>query len=144
MGKISSQWLTGPLVSNSQPHPNQATVQYPGVNGLNEGSNIGAITPIEAVGDHCCRELLSILQAVPSAYANTQLQSSPPVTRSSRALVPYFAQQFLSSAFDALLQQGYGEPEMLAGVKDWALQGIDMVFFDSLMSGANSRNRDAE
>ncbi|KAL3470433.1 hypothetical protein BJX99DRAFT_264240 [Aspergillus californicus] len=37
----------------------------------------------------------------------------------------------------ALPQSWQGYPGLTAGVDDWALQGVDMAFFDSLMRGSN-------
>jgi hypothetical protein len=55
-----------------------------------------------------------------------------------------FAPQFPSSVSDALLQQ-YQYPELTAGVEDWAFQGVDMAFIDSLMRGAgDGENGDGE
>ncbi|KAH7121430.1 C6 zinc finger domain-containing protein [Dactylonectria macrodidyma] len=50
-----------------------------------------------------------------------------------------FAPQFPSVITDALQQQ-YLYPGLTAGVDDWAFQGVDMSFFDSLMRGSGAEN----
>lgn len=50
-----------------------------------------------------------------------------------------FAPQF-SSAINDALQRQYAYPGLTAGVDDWAFQGVDMTFFDSLMRGSEAEN----
>ncbi|KAH6987191.1 C6 zinc finger domain-containing protein [Ilyonectria destructans] len=50
-----------------------------------------------------------------------------------------FAPQF-SSAINDALQRQYSYPGLTAGVDDWAFQGVDMTFFDSLMRGSEAEN----
>lgn len=51
------------------------------------------------------------------------------------------ALQSPSTMSEALLQQ-YEYPLLTAGVDDWAFQGVDMAFFDSLMRGAGDDGND--
>ena len=44
-------------------------------------------------------------------------------------------QEEMHAISDALLQQ-YEDPVLTAGIDDWAFQGVDLAFFDSLMRGA--------
>ncbi|KAF2813562.1 uncharacterized protein BDZ99DRAFT_438821 [Mytilinidion resinicola] len=77
------------------------------------------------------RSLLA--QGVPDSYARSQGE------------LPNVAPQQLQNGFsDPLLQQGE-YPGLTAGGEDWAFQGVDMAFFDSLMrSTGNEGGEDAE
>lgn len=56
----------------------------------------------------------------------------------------HFAPQLQNGLSDPLLQHGES-PELAAGGDDWAFQGVDMAFFDSLMRSAGDEgNEDAE
>jgi len=44
------------------------------------------------------------------------------------------------SAINTTLQQSYLYPGLTAGVDDWAFQGVDMAFFDSLLRGSGMVN----
>ncbi|KAH7121876.1 C6 zinc finger domain-containing protein [Dactylonectria estremocensis] len=78
------------------------------------------------------------------AFASQQPQKTTP-TSPAEAQLPTsqphqaFAPQFQSAITDALHQQ-YLYPGLTAGVDDWAFQGVDMSFFDSLMRGSGAEN----
>ena len=46
-----------------------------------------------------------------------------------------FAPQF-PTVIDHTLQEQYPYPALTAGADDWAFQGVDLAFFDTLMKGA--------
>ncbi|CAM1505194.1 Fc.00g108310.m01.CDS01 [Cosmosporella sp. VM-42] len=50
-----------------------------------------------------------------------------------------FAPQF-PNAINGTLQQQYLYPGLTAGADDWAFQGVDMTFFDSLIRGSGGEN----
>ncbi|KOS44875.1 hypothetical protein ACN38_g4230 [Penicillium nordicum] len=56
--------------------------------------------------------------------------NSPPAQLTSR---------YQDTVSDALLQN-YQDPGLTAGVDDWAFQGVDMAFFDSIMRGLDNGN----
>lgn len=47
--------------------------------------------------------------------------------------------RYQDTVSDALLQN-YQDPGLTAGVDDWAFQGVDMAFFDSIMRGLDNGN----
>jgi hypothetical protein len=53
--------------------------------------------------------------------------------------LPQTTPQYQSIVSDNLLQQDQG-PGLTAGMDDWAFQGVDMAFFDSLMKGVDEYN----
>ncbi|KAJ5671788.1 hypothetical protein N7507_000915 [Penicillium longicatenatum] len=61
-------------------------------------------------------------------YNSIDSVNCPPVQATS----PY--QETISEA----LLRNHQDPELIAGVDDWAFQGVDMAFFDSLMRGLDS------
>lgn len=80
------------------------------------------------------------------AYANTQAQVetlSIPATGANDIAI-HFAPQPQDGLSDPMTQhEGY--PGLAAGAEDWAFQGVDLAFFDSLMrSAGNEGNRGAE
>ena len=50
----------------------------------------------------------------------------------------------LAPQFPGILQHDYQYPELIAGAEDWAFQGVDLAFFDSLMSGVGEVNEETE
>lgn len=50
-----------------------------------------------------------------------------------------FAPRYPDNVSDTFLQQ-YQDPGLTAGIDDWAFQGVDMAFFDSLMKGVDDGN----
>ncbi|KAJ5638236.1 hypothetical protein N7490_008115 [Penicillium lividum] len=47
--------------------------------------------------------------------------------------------RYQDTVSDTLLQS-YQDPGLTAGVDDWAFQGVDMAFFDSIMRGLDNGN----
>jgi hypothetical protein len=108
-------------------------------------SNVELTSPVDA----SYRDLEApsmVSRAVLDAYAKTQMQLrelSIPST-SAYDVASNFAPQLQSGLPDPLLQHGQ-HPGLAAGGEDWAFQGIDIAFFDSLMKGTgNDGNQDAE
>ncbi|KAK5654930.1 hypothetical protein OQA88_6686 [Cercophora sp. LCS_1] len=66
----------------------------------------------------------------------------PDYTDPNPAHVTPFAPQFTTATTDALQQYEY--PALTAGLDDWAFQGVDLVFFDSLMRGNGAIGVDDE
>ncbi|KAI4254306.1 MAG: hypothetical protein LQ352_003162 [Teloschistes flavicans] len=101
-----------------------------------------SVEPLKPVNAPCSH--IEALATVPNAYAKTQEQlggTFPPLTNGLNDLP---LQQLQNDSSDPLL--GYGEyPEIAAGGEDWAFQGVDMAFFESLMrSTENERNEGAD
>jgi hypothetical protein len=120
--------------SSETPHAEAAVRSY-GFAGPSGTPNAGVRAPVEA-GYDGVEELPTVPQAASDAYAEPQAQLgelSVPST-SDNGFATEFAPQFPSAIPDALLQQ-YPYPGLSAGVDDWAFQGVDMAFFDSLMRG---------
>ena len=83
---------------------------------------------------------------ISDAYAKTQAQTEPlsvPAT-GANDIATQFAPKAQNGLCDPLLQHGdyHG---LAAGVEDWAFQGVDLAFFESLIRSAeNEGNRSAE
>jgi hypothetical protein len=119
-----------PILGSPQTRHTNATVRSFNFDGLGVNPNAGTMSPAEAVGCDCVDELPAMLQRVSCPYAETHV----PFTGDS-VVTAQFTPQFGNAVSDPLLQQ-YQYPELTAGVEDWAFQGVDMAFFDSLMRGA--------
>ncbi len=93
-----------------------------------------AMTPVDAGYGHV--EASSIM---PDTYARPRAQPmtlSVPATGASDATL-HFEPQFQNGSSDPLLQHGE-YPGLVADGEDWAFQGVDLAFFDSLMRSARS------
>lgn len=95
----------------------------------------GTMTMKESGCDHV-EEFPIVLSG---AYAASQAQLgefSVPSTSDDGVSAQFgnFESNFPNGISDPLLQQ-YEYPPLIAGVDDWAFQGVDMAFFDSLMRG---------
>lgn len=103
--------------------------------------NVEAMTPIDAGYGHI--EAPSMMS---DTYAKTQAQLgtlSIPATGASD-VATHFAPQLQNGLSDPLLQHGE-YPGLAAGGEDWAFQGVDLAFFESLMrSAGNEGNEGAE
>lgn len=62
--------------------------------------------------------------------------SPVPATGASEAAL-HFEPQFQNGSSDTLLQHGE-YPGLVADGEDWAFQGVDLAFFESLMRSARS------
>ncbi|KIX10689.1 uncharacterized protein Z518_01773 [Rhinocladiella mackenziei CBS 650.93] len=71
---------------------------------------------------------------MPEIYTATQVQPSASSMPTSGAdySVTHFAPQHMDDLADPLLRHGK-YPGLVAGTEDWAFQGVDLAFFDSLM-----------
>ncbi|EXJ90441.1 hypothetical protein A1O1_03543 [Capronia coronata CBS 617.96] len=105
------------------------------------GMTLGA----DEAGNDGMREFPSWPRAASGPRTGPQVpheEPSVPFTSSDEEISTQFAPQ-PSAVADELLQQ-YPYPGPTDGADDWALQGVDMAFFDSLMRGAgNAGNGDA-
>ncbi|KAH6962196.1 hypothetical protein BKA56DRAFT_598468 [Ilyonectria sp. MPI-CAGE-AT-0026] len=75
-------------------------------------------------------------QISPSRQQRHQTTQLPPAAAQTQQP---FAPQF-SSAINDALQRQYAYPGLTAGADDWAFQGVDMTFFDSLMRGSEAEH----
>ena len=103
-----------------------------GFAGPSGSPNAEAMTPVDAGYSHV--EASSMMS---DTYAGTL--SNPATGVSDAAL--HFAPQLQNCSSDDLLQHGE-YPGPVAGGEDWAFQGVDLAFFESLMRSA--RNEGAE
>jgi hypothetical protein len=87
-------------------------------------------SPVEAAGFDGPGDLPTVLQ---SAF---DTHTQPVSFSGDTAVVAPFAGQLPN---DSLLQQ-YPYHDLTAGVEDWAFQGVDMAFVDSLMRGTGDDN----
>ncbi|KAK0727822.1 hypothetical protein B0T26DRAFT_639666 [Lasiosphaeria miniovina] len=100
-------------------HSNSAAPNSMGVPGLGDG----CLPPIS------CDKPAAGINLESPAQPDSQLQAQAPLVNEFQ-----FAPQFPTGINDALQEQ-YQYPGLTAPVNDWALQGVDMAFFDSLMRG---------
>ncbi|KAL9082714.1 MAG: hypothetical protein Q9165_008813 [Trypethelium subeluteriae] len=73
------------------------------------------------------------------SYAKTQVPTeTPPIpATAANGTATYIAPQLQNALFSSLRQ--YADyPELAAGGEDWAFQGVDMAFFESLMSSSGN------
>ncbi|RFU30530.1 hypothetical protein B7463_g5825, partial [Scytalidium lignicola] len=103
--------------------------------------NIEAMTSVDASYGHV--EAPSMMS---DTYARTQTQigTLPIPATGANDVATHFAPQPQNCLSDPLLQQG-DYPGLAAGTEDWAFQGVDMAFFESLMrSTGNEENEGAD
>ncbi|KAF2786820.1 hypothetical protein K505DRAFT_289023 [Melanomma pulvis-pyrius CBS 109.77] len=82
--------------------------------------------------------------AGPSRMSDGQLGKLPIPSTGDYDVATHVSPQLQYGLSDPLLQNGE-YPGLAAGGDDWAFQGVDMAFFDSLMrSGGDEGNEDAE
>ncbi|RDW65976.1 hypothetical protein BP6252_09611 [Coleophoma cylindrospora] len=98
-------------------------------------SNTGLTSSTEP-GQEYTKELPSMLQPRLANHGSTQPQlrslSNPPTGLD--IATPQFAHQFPNTFSNDVLEQ-YEYPVLTAGVDDWAFQGVDTAFFNSVMRG---------
>ncbi|KAF7551891.1 hypothetical protein G7Z17_g4707 [Cylindrodendrum hubeiense] len=119
------------------PSPEAAGLAHRGVYTADQGSgsyNGGTIPSVQASFDNVASETSPIAQRTKDAQESS---SAPQLPRPQAH--PPFAPRFPSAIEDALQRQ-YLYPGLTAGVDDWAFQGVDMTFFDSLMRGSGAEN----
>jgi hypothetical protein len=107
--------------------------------------NVEVMTQVDAGYGHVETPPM-MSQEVPDTYAKTQAQLGELSIPSTGAndVATHFAPQLQNGLSDPLLQHGE-YPGLTAGGEDWAFQGVDMAFFDSLMrSAGNEGNEHAE
>ncbi|MCJ1366087.1 hypothetical protein MMC16_005212 [Acarospora aff. strigata] len=102
---------------------------------------VEAMTPVDAgYGDVKAPSMMS------DTYARTQAQlgTLPIPATGANEVATHFAPQPQNGLSDPLLQHGE-YPELAAGTEDWAFQGVDLAFFESLMrSAGNEWNEGAD
>ncbi|KAL9129510.1 MAG: hypothetical protein Q9175_007279 [Cornicularia normoerica] len=127
----SSTTSTATLHAEPQMHPF-------GFTGPSGSPNVEAMTPVDAGYGHVeASSMMSDTDARTRAQPGTL---SIPATGASDVAL-HFAPQLQNGSSDPLLQHGEF-PELVAGGEDWAFQGVDLAFFESLMRSA--RNEGAE
>ncbi|KAL9082535.1 MAG: hypothetical protein Q9165_008866 [Trypethelium subeluteriae] len=98
-------------------------------------SDPGISTPIQPLFDEVGSEMLPVprlpQRTMPASSSATQL----PNLQRRRPSTPQ-----LPSAINNALQQQYSYPGLTAGADEWAFQGVDMAFFDSLIRGSGVDN----
>ena len=106
--------------------------------GSRETSNIEAMTPVEASYGH-----VETLAMTSDTYAKVQGQSGTSTIPANGAndITTHFALQPENSLYDPLWEHG-GYPELTAGGEDWAFQGIDLAYFDSLTRGTGNEGNE--
>ena len=119
--------------STGTPHA-EPQIRPFGFAGPSGSPNAEAMTPVDAGYGHV--QASSMLS---DTYARTQPQPgtlSIPATGASDAALNS-APQLQSGSSDPFLQhEEY--PGLVAGAEDWAFQGVDLAFFESLMRGARN------
>lgn len=90
----------------------------------------------QVVSSEFDEDMLSELE--PPSFDGVGPHISPPDFQQT-PLHPEFAPTN-PSAINITLQQSYLYPGLTAGVDDWAFQGVDMAFFDSLLRGSGMVN----
>lgn len=109
-----------------------------GTNSTGLSDYAGGIQTISAAQPSPGDRIDSDMAPAPSQPAQASYTSTP---LSEIPINQPFAPQFPSVINDALQQQ-YLYPGLTAGVDDWAFQGVDMAFFDSLIRGSGMENVD--
>lgn len=105
-----------------------------GLAGPSRVPNVEAMAPVDAGYGHV--EAPSMMS---DTYARTQAQLGTlpiPATGANNVAI-HFAPQPQNGSFDPLLQHGE-YPGLAAGTEDWAFQGVDLAFFESLMRSAGN------
>ena len=103
--------------------------------------NVETMTPVVAGYGHV--EALSMMS---DTYARTQAQVGTPPTPATGVnnVATHFTPQADNGLYDPLSQHGE-YPGLAAGTDDWAFQGVDLAFFESLMrSAGNEGNEGAD
>ena len=109
-----------------------------GFAGRSRCPNSKAMIPVDAGYGHVEASLM-----MPDTYARPRAQPmtlSVPARGASDAALQ-FEPQLQNGSYDPLLQHEE-DPGLVAGGEDWAFQGVDLAFFESLMRSA--RNEGAE
>jgi hypothetical protein len=112
----------------------QAAARSSGFDGPSRASKTGGTAPADA--SYNCNEGL-----VTETEARIRELSAQSAAVGDNGTATQDALQSPSTMSEALLQQ-YEYPLLTAGVDDWAFQGVDMAFFDSLMRGAGDDGND--
>ncbi|KAF2679049.1 hypothetical protein K458DRAFT_375445 [Lentithecium fluviatile CBS 122367] len=137
MSKIPQQQSTttqSQVVDRSSPQICPSVLSEP-----NRIPNVAAMTRVGGGYGHV--EAPSMLSQVQDTYARTQTQLGT-ISTGMNYVATDFAPQLQNGLSDPFLQQ---QPELAAGGEDWAFQGVDMAFFDSLMRiSRNEGNEDTE
>jgi hypothetical protein len=109
-----------------------------GLAGLRGVRNVEAMAPVDAgYGDVEAPSMMS------DTYARTQAQlgTLPIPATGANNVAAHFAPQPQNGLSDPLLQHGE-YPGLAAGTEDWAFQGVDLAFFESLMRSAGSEGNE--
>ncbi|KAF8850829.1 hypothetical protein BDZ45DRAFT_632505 [Acephala macrosclerotiorum] len=137
-------------LARSQVVDRSSTTTQMHASGLARASGISTVEVMTRVdAGYCHVEAPSMTShEVPDGYAKTHAQPgelSIPCT-GANDVTTHFAPQFQNGFYDPYdpLLQHAEYPELAAVGEDWAFQGVDMAFFDSLMrSTGNEGNEDA-
>lgn len=103
--------------------------------------NVEAMAPVDAGYSHVAAPSM-----MSDTYARTQahLGTLPIPATGANNVATHFTPQPQNGLSDPLLQHGE-YPGLAAGIEDWAFQGVDLAFFESLMrSAGNEGNEGAD
>lgn len=106
----------------------------------NDGAHPLIPSQSEGASSSSCADAYSAAQTPAALFQGPQAAAQlPPAEEASRASLPSSQPSALIPEYpnvinDAMHQQ-YSYPALTAGTDDWAFQGVDLAFFDSLMRG---------
>lgn len=125
--RIARQGVVSRETANAQP-PSSDGQPYAPVIGVHNTDSSGAAGCDIGSGPF---DGTAFPRSIPEAdYNSIGGVNGPPAQLTSR---------YQDTVSDALLQN-YQDPGLTAGVDDWAFQGVDMAFFDSIMRGLDNGN----
>ncbi len=131
------QVVEGSSTINPETLHDRPSMRYPGLAEPSGVLNVDGMAPVDASHSH-----VEVPSMMSDSYARTQAQLGTlpiPATGASN-VATHSAPQSQNALFDPFLQHGE-YPGLVAGTEDWAFQGVDLAFFESLMrSGGNEGN----
>ncbi|KAA6406433.1 MAG: Polyketide KR [Lasallia pustulata] len=107
----------------------EAQIRPSGLAGSSGHSSVEAITPVNTHFGH-----VGAVSLIPDTYAKTpgQLGTFQTLANGANDVATHHPLQLQNDLFDPL--PGHSEyPGIAAGGEDWAFQGVDLAFFESLM-----------
>ncbi|KGO39788.1 hypothetical protein PEX1_021620 [Penicillium expansum] len=125
--RIARQGVVSRETANAQPLLNNGQPYAPVINMHHTESSEAAVRDL---GSGRFDENAFPSSMTEADYNSVHSVNGPPAQLTSR---------YQDAVSDTLLQN-YQDPGLTAGVHDWAFQGVDMAFFDSIMRGIDNGN----
>ncbi|KAL4985703.1 hypothetical protein BDW68DRAFT_179469 [Aspergillus falconensis] len=125
--RIARQGVVSKEMANAQPPVNNGQPYSPVIDMHNTESSEAVVRDL---GSGCFAGNAFPRPMTETDYNSVDNVNGPPAQHTSR----------YQDTVSATLLQNYEDPGLTAGVDDWAFQGVDMAFFDSIIRGLDNGN----